>query len=271
MSRDNVSFKFAYCTIRWRDPDLEPALEEVRKAGWDGWEGRLSLDQLGPPARLRRICKNVGLPLAVLSSDALPERRDPEGVERNMRRIDYAAEMEVDCFMAMSGLKPEGRQATEEDLRRVAEGAEALADYAAQYALDVCYHIHTNTPIDSKEDLAFFMRQVDKTRLCIDVSHAQLWGYDPSDAIRDYRNELDYVHLQDFASSSRAEDGTYIVTWADVGEAQNVDFPDVLATLEAVGFSRWIACCPGEPFLDDPRSDARRSKGMRAYLGKLGY
>ena len=69
------------------------------------------------------------------------------------------------------------------------------------------------------------MRQVDKTGLCIDVSHAQLWGYDPSDAIRDYRHELDYVHLQDFASSSRAEDGTYTVTWADVGEAQTWTFP----------------------------------------------
>ncbi len=266
-----MPFKFAYSTIRWREPDLEAALAEVKKAGWDGWEGRLPLDHLGTSTHLRRICQNIGLPLVVLSSDGPPERREAEHVERNKRRIDYAAEMEVDCFMTIGGSRSKGVRVTEEDLRRVAEGAEVWADYASQYALEVCYHIHTNTLVDSRADLAFFMQQVEKTRLCIDVSHAELWGYDPSNAIRDYRNALNYVHLQDFASSSREEDGTYIVTWADVGEAQNVDFPVVLSTLEEIGFKRWITCCPGEPLLDDPCSDARRSKGMREYLRKLGY
>jgi hypothetical protein len=43
-----VALKLSYCTLYWKNPDLGPALEELRKAGWQGWEGRLPLD-LGLP------------------------------------------------------------------------------------------------------------------------------------------------------------------------------------------------------------------------------
>ena len=44
-----MAFDLGYCTIRWKNPDLEPALEALKAAGWDGWEGRLSLDWMGRP------------------------------------------------------------------------------------------------------------------------------------------------------------------------------------------------------------------------------
>ena len=50
-----MSFKMSYCALRWKNPDLEPALAELKSAGWDGWEGRLPLDWLGAPNRLRKI------------------------------------------------------------------------------------------------------------------------------------------------------------------------------------------------------------------------
>ena len=45
--------KLGYSTLRWKEPDLEPALETLKESGWDGWEGRLPLDWLGPVSRLR--------------------------------------------------------------------------------------------------------------------------------------------------------------------------------------------------------------------------
>ena len=268
-----MALKMAYCTLRWKNPDLEPALEELKKAGWEGWEGRLPLDWLGPPQRLRRICENTGMPMVIYAASGSPDQRDWEHVEFNKRRMDYAAAMGVDCFMFMSGPKPAGRPVNEDDIAAAAEGAETWAEYAAQYDLEISYHIHTNTLIDSSEHWRRYMSVLDQAKLCIDVAHAELWGYDPVQAIRDFYGQLNYVHLQDYSSTSRAEDGRYLPVWCDVGEAESQDFAAILKTLEELDYSRWVTSCPGMPIpgQDDACSEARRSRGTRAYLETLGY
>jgi len=268
-----MSLKLGYATLRWQEPELEAALAELKKAGWDGWEGRASLDWLGTPKRLRKICADAGMPLAVYAASGSPDRRDWAHVERNKRRMEFAAEMGVACFMFMSGPKPEGRPATEDDIRAAAEGAERWAEYAAQYGLELSYHIHTNLLVDSIEDWKLYMSLFDRAKLCIDVSHAELWGYDPVQAIVDFWDQLNYVHLQDYSSCTQREAGRYNPVWVDVGQAECLDFAGVLGTLAQKGFGGWVTACPGNalPGEEGPISQARRSAGMRAYLRGLGY
>ncbi len=267
-----MNFKLSYATLRWQYPDLEKALPELKKAGWNGWEGRLPLDWLGPARRLRQVCEDAGMPLVVYTAAGSPDDRGWENVERNKRRMDFAAEMEVDCFMFMSGSKPVDRAVAEDDIRRAAEGAESWAEYAAQYGLEVSYHVHTNTLIDSSAEWKLYMSLLDKARLCIDVSHAELWGYDPAQSIVDFWDQLNYVHLQDYETCTVREYGRYNPEWVDVGAGKCMDFAGVLKTLQDRGFSRWVTACPGAPPAgDDPVGEARRSAGMRAYLHGLGY
>src|SRR5687768_6307717 len=75
-----MAFKLGYATLRWKQPDLEAALEELKKSGWDGWEGRLPLAWLGTPARVRRICENTDMPMAVYVAAGSPDQRDFENV-----------------------------------------------------------------------------------------------------------------------------------------------------------------------------------------------
>ncbi|HXF63174.1 MAG TPA: sugar phosphate isomerase/epimerase [Caldilineaceae bacterium] len=267
-----MAFKLSYATLRWREPDLEPALAALKEAGWQGWEGRLPLDWLGTPARVRRVCQNTEMPLVVYTAQGSPDQRDRENVERNKRRMEFAAEVGADCFMFMNGRKPEGRPVTDDDLKAAAEGAEAWAEYAASLGLELSYHIHTNLLVDSVEDWKTYMSYLDKAKLCIDVSHAQLWGYDPADSIRDFRNQLNYVHLQDYSSTSRRPDGYYLPVWVDVGQGEQVDFRAVRDALQEIGFQRWVTACPGEPLPgDDPLREAQRSKRMVEYLRGIGY
>ena len=112
--------KLGYSTIFWWEPDLERCLAELAEAGWDGWECRLPLDWLGPPARVRRICADAGMPLAVLTACGVPEDRSFANRELNRRRIEFAAEVEADCFMFMTGPKPPDRAATAADLQAAA-------------------------------------------------------------------------------------------------------------------------------------------------------
>ena len=103
-----------------------------------------------------------------------PDSRDPENIESNKRRMEFAAEVGCDCFMYMNGRKPEGRPVTRGDIKAAAEGAERWAEYAAQLGLELSYHIHTNLLVDSSEEWTYYMSLLDKAKLCIDVSHAQL-------------------------------------------------------------------------------------------------
>ena len=268
-----MAFRLGYCTARWFNPDLEPALEALKAVGWDGWEGRMPLDWMGPPKRLRRMCENTGMPMAIYTARGSPDDRGWENTEYNRRRIDYAAEMEVDCFVIMSGSKPEGRPVSDDDIRATAEEAEKWAEYAAQYDLELSYHIHTNFLVDSKEDWKKYMSYLDKVKLCIDVSHAQLWGYDPVEAIRHFKDHLNYIHLQDYMSTSRDEDGTYHAVWCSVGEMEACDFPAIAKTLEEIGYNRWVTGCPVVPpsGLEDAFGMATYSKGMYEYMRDAGY
>ena len=267
-----MALKMSFCTLRWKEPDLEAALEELKKVGWSGWEGRLPLDWLGSPSRVRQVCRNVDMPVVVYTASSTPDDRDWAHVERNRRRMEYAAEVEADCFMFMSGAKPKGRPVDEDDVKASAEAAESWAQYAAQFDLEISYHIHTNTLIDSTEHWKLYMSLLDKTKLCIDVSHAELWDYDPVASIRDFRDQINYIHLQDYSSTSRAEDGSYLPIWCDVGEGQ-MEFDGILQALEEIGYDRWVTSCPGEPIpgADDALSEARRSANTRQFLRQLGH
>jgi sugar phosphate isomerase/epimerase len=268
-----MPFKLSFASLRWKEPDLEPALEELKKAGWQGWEARLPLDWLGTPSRLRQICRNTDMPLVVYTASGSPDSRDYAVIEHNKRRMEFAAEVGADCLMFMNGPKPQGRPVSHDDLKAAAEGAEAWAEYAAPLGLELSYHIHTNLLVDSIEDWQTYMSMLDKAKLCIDVSHAQLWGYEPVASIRDFRSQLNYIHLQDYSSTSRRDDGYYLPVWVDVGQGQNVDFTAIREVLEEINFDRWVSAVPGEPIpgAEDAVSEARRSKRMVDYLHGLGY
>ena len=126
-------------------------------------------------------------------------------------------EVGADCFMFMGAGKPNDRPIDDSDLAKLADVSEEWADYASRYALDVCYHIHTNTTVDSIEDWAKYMSLLRKCKLCIDVSHAALWEFDPVKAIRRYRDVLVYVHLQDYSGYTGGDGSNYSVDWVDVG------------------------------------------------------
>jgi sugar phosphate isomerase/epimerase len=107
-----------------------------------------------------------------------------------------------------------------------------------------------------------------KCKLCIDVSHSALWGYDPVESIKRYKDQLIYVHLQDYANYSGGEGESYDVNWVDVGSGTVMDFPKIMTTLEDIGYDRWVTACPGQ--IED-RSDQERMQVNRGYLQQLGY
>ena len=97
----------------------------------------------------------------------------------------------------------------------------------------------------------------------------RLWGYDPVESIKRYKDQLIYVHLQDYASFSGGEGESYDVNWVDVGSGTVMDFLKIMTTLEEIGYDRWVTACPGQ--IED-RSDQdrmRRESGISPAAGVL--
>jgi sugar phosphate isomerase/epimerase len=267
-----MAFKLGYCALRWREPDLERALATLKEAGWDGWECRLPLDWLGTPSRVKRICDDAGMPICCFSAQGGAENPDHAHQGRNRRRMDFAAEVGADTFLYMSGRKPEDGKVTEDDIIKSAEAADAWQEYADPSGLELTYHIHTNLLVDSVDEWKLYMANLKKAKLCIDVSHADLWGYDAVQSLHDFRSQLNYVHLQDYSDCTIREPGKYNPSWVAVGKAECLDFKGCVQVLKDDGFDRWVTACPGAPpENDDAVSEAKRSATMYEYCRATGF
>ena len=252
-----MAFKLAYSSLRWQTPDLEQVLGLMKKTGWEGWEVRQSLDWLGSAKRVKTISDRMGVPVAVVCGGGISLDNNQDMKERNKRRIDFTAEVEADTFMFMGAGRPYGRLVTDDEIKALADLSDELADYAAQYNLDVCYHIHTGTTVDSRSELERLMLLMRRAQLCIDVSHAAFWEYDPAQSIRDFKDRLVYVHLQDYKG----------YRFVELGEGGLLDFAASMKTLEEIGYNRWITVCPSQ----SDRSDEEKMRRDRDYLRQLGY
>ncbi|MDP6114924.1 MAG: sugar phosphate isomerase/epimerase [Planctomycetota bacterium] len=252
-----MSFKMGFSSIKWQNPDLEKVLTQVREAGWEGWEIRPSLDWLGTPSRIRRICDQTDMPVACVTGSGISLDNDWAMKERNKRRIDFAAEVEAENFMFMGAGRPKHAPTPAEDITALAELADELADYASQYDLEVCYHIHNLTTVDSRAQWESLMSQMKRARLCIDVSHSAFWDYDPVESIKDFQDRLIYVHLQDWK----------LDRWVELDEGELVDVPACLKALEEIGYDRWVVTVPG----DTQQSDQEKMVVNREYLRSVGW
>ena len=267
-----MPFKLGYCALRWKEPDLEPALTALKSAGWDGWECRLPIEWLGTPSVVRKACENTDMPMCCFAAQGAPEVDDRAHQERNRRRMDFAGEVGADCFLYMSGRKPEGRQATDDEIVKSAGAADEWQEYASQYGLELTYHVHTNLAVDSVDQWKLYMDNLKKAKLCIDVSHAHLWGYDAVESLNDFKSQLNYVHLQDYSDCTVREPGKYNPSWVAVGEAVCLDFEGCAQILEDNGYDRWVTSCPGagQPG-DDAVIESKRSTKMYEYCRSAGF
>ena len=252
-----MGFKLGYSGLRWSTPDLDLILAQLKETGWDGWEIRQSLDWLGSASRVKSVSDRAGVPVAVVCGTGISLDNDHEMLERNKRRIDFAADVEADTYMFMGAGRPYGRTSTTDEIQALADLSDEFADYASQYDLDVCYHIHTSTTVDSRAEWELLMRLMKRAQLCIDVSHSAFWHYDPAQSIRFFRDRLVYVHLQDYKD----------YRFVELGEGGLLDFGAAMKSLEEIGYDRWVTVCPSQS--DIP--DEEKMRRDRAYLRKLGY
>ena len=256
MSRGKRIFmKLAYSSLKWPLEDLERNLALLVENGWDGWETRESLDWLGSPKRLKETCQNIGIEIAAVSGPNVPMSREDHAFTINKRRIEYASELGVSLLMT-KGPGSKDHPTSNEELRRIADLYNDRARHGEPLGVTVTFHPHINHFVDSKEEWIRFMPMLDACRLCMDMSHALRWGYDPVDATKAYADRISLVHLHD----EKNGDG------ADIGEGPMCDYDVFLAAIRETGYDDWVVVCPG-----GTKPAEQSIQDNRTYLRSIGY
>lgn len=252
-----MSLRFAYSSLPWRGENLEANLGRLAEYGWQGWETRESLDQLGTPTRLLRVCADAGVEIAAVSGPNVGADLDAPAQELCKRRIEFAA----DCGVGLYMTKGPGRgsdDTTDADLDRVAGVYEDLAEHGERLGVTVAWHPHVNHLVDSQAEFEGFMRRLDRCSLCLDMAHVVLWGFDPSQAARDHADRIAYAHLHDALGRDN--------TAGDLGDGPMCDYGEFLRTLVSTGFDGWVVAVSG-----GQRDPVESMKINRDYLRALGF
>jgi inosose dehydratase len=123
----------------------------------------------------------------------------------------------------------------------------ALAQAVAAEGLDLVYHHHMGTVVQSEQDIDRLMAHTGPAlKLLLDTGHASFGGADPVALARRYRARVAHVHCKDVREAVMAESRQLDRSFLDAvvagvftvpGDGM-VDFPAVLSALP--GYDRWL-------------------------------
>ena len=158
-------------------------------------------------------------------------------------------------------------------------GAERVAEAVKrETGLRSALHPHGSTHVETPAEIERFLQLADPDLLgiCFDTGHYALGGGDAAAGVTRLGDRIRLVHFKDFdpdVLERGKSDGWHYHQLVGAGVFSElgrgvVDFPEVLAVLEHIGYHGWIVVEQDVlPGMGDPKESARRN---RTYLERLG-
>lgn len=263
---EKLSLKLGYSTVTWgKDPDVQKMLEEIKKAGFSALEFQQPIGWLGKPDRLIRLLRKFDLEVAGVFHGSALLSHDEKEIEAHKKVIDFGAALETDIYMVAGGWL-EGRSAKEEDYVILADNLEELADYALQYKMEVTFHPHMGSIVETHKQIYRLFSKAEKVTLCPDTAHLALAGSDPINVIKEYQERITHVHIKDYRADESGEYKPELFVELGKGDIR-LDNSAVLNTLKDINYDRWVIV-----ELDyTNRTTLESLRINREYLSKLGY
>jgi inosose dehydratase len=243
-------------------PGPERVLSAISDAGYEGTE-------LGPPGylgerdNLRDRLEEHGLSLVggyipIRFSEPQHWSEDLEAMSRTLDLFEAAEGADAKAVLADGG-SPEraqfpGRAASDQSIgldsagwRRLSEGVARAADLARNRGFEPTFHHHTATFVEAPWEIERVLELTD-VGLLLDTGHLALGGGDPTEALRDWGERINHVHVKDVRNDVLA---SVIADGADMPEAWrrgvfcelgtgDVDLEGFFAELARSGYSNWL-------------------------------
>jgi inosose dehydratase len=256
---------------------LETCLGEASAAGFAGME--LGHKFPREASALRRVLSQHGLDLvsgwyssSLLTRDAEAELAALEPHLALLEALDAKVLIFAETTGAVHGDRGRGISSrprlAAEDWPRLGERMTAVAEKVAARGLDLVYHHHMGTVVESAEDIHALMKATGPAvKLLLDTGHATFAGADPVALARQYHARIGHLHCKDVRPAvmrrARAEDWSFLDAVVagvfTVPGDGDIDFPAVLAQLP--GYDGWLVV----------EAEQDPEKAPPARYAKLGY
>lgn len=134
--------------------------------------------------------------------------------------------------------------------KKMVDGLNALGEMAHAEDMQLCYHHHMGTVVQSREEVDRLMADTDPryVHLLLDTGHFMWAGGDPLSLARDHVDRIRHVHLKDIrrdVMEQAVEEGWSFLEGVMAGVFTvpgdgDIDFPPILQTLADNGFEGWL-------------------------------
>jgi inosose dehydratase len=239
---------------------LEQCLDDAAKIGFDGIEkgAKFPTDAAG----LKAVLEPRGLryvsgwhSLNILAQDMEAEKED---MRRNLDLLNaMGAPVVIVCETSNS---VQGMDDTPMNNRPTlaadkwgwfGENVETLAELAQSHGIQLVYHHHMGTIVESMEDVDNLMANVGPaTQLCFDTGHCWFAGGDPASIAEKYMSRIGHIHTKnvrpDVAKAVRDDNLSFLEgvrrgVFTVPGDPEGgVDIAPVLKTAAAHGYEGWL-------------------------------
>ncbi|TML88477.1 MAG: TIM barrel protein [Actinobacteria bacterium] len=243
-------------------PEASEVLDAIADAGYEGTE-------LGPPGylgdrtQLRGRLESRGLalaggyiPIRFSEPDALDE--DLQAMNGTLDLFEAAGAADArpifaDAGSAARAARP-GAAAKDRSVglddarwRRFADGVARAAEQARARGFRPTFHHHTATYVEAPWEIERMLELTD-VGLLLDTGHLALGGGDPVQALRDWSDRIDHVHVKDvkfsilesvIADRAGMEEAWRRRVFCELGTG-DVDLPAFFAELEKIGYDGWL-------------------------------
>jgi len=253
--------KVGYQTLTWtnyyKEYDIEEVIKKIGGIGFKGIEFIEPISKLGKPDSLQKILDKAGLEAVSISCGLNMKPEDVSDIDETKARVRFAGELGIKDVMLCGGWLADGIKKEDSAYRLLAGKLDACCEYASGLDINIAFHPHKDTIVETRKDIERLLRFTDKPKLCLDIAHLAACGSDPAETIRTFRDITTYIHLKDWDIEKEK--------FVELGRG-GVDITGCLSVLNEIGYNGWAVI-----ELDQTNTTPEESARINAeYLRKAG-
>ncbi|MER2106772.1 MAG: myo-inosose-2 dehydratase [Solibacillus sp.] len=269
MSNEPLKIKFGCAPIAWTNDDLpelgkentfEQCISEMALAGYSGTE--IGTKYPKDPAVLKSYLELRGLTVAsAWFSSFLTTKPYEEAAQAFTRHRDFLHSMGADVIVVSEqGLSIQGQLDQPvllnkpvfngEQWQKLCAGLEKLADLAQEKGMNIVFHHHMGTGVQTKGEIDYLMRNTaaDKVYLLFDTGHLVFAGENPLEIFAQYKDRIKHIHFKDVRAAVKEEVATNNLSFLQAVLAGVytvpgdgiIDFAPIFDAILDSGYEGWI-------------------------------